>query len=92
MLRVERLAQVKSTLPTTATRVAAGDGVRTVRVISEGPVLLHSSNTLEDGGTMPATTHYRIPAGMDWPIEIGDKRPFISAESGTAATTLTGLP
>lgn len=90
MVRVERLGQAKVTLGTTLTRIAAGDGVRTVYAVGEADMLLVYSNTLEDGGVLPGGAHQRIPSGMAWPIEIGDKRPFLAVSSGTPAVTLTG--
>ena len=90
---VNKHGQAKITLATTLTRIVAGDGVRTIWCTAEDEVLLVYSTTLDDGGTLPATAHHRIPSGVSWPIEIPrGKRVLLAAAAGSVAATLSGVP
>lgn len=76
---------------TTVTRIVPGDDVRLVWVSCDTDMYLVYDETLADGGSLPATARFRIPANTLWPIEIIGVRPHIAAASGTPTATVLGV-
>lgn len=89
-IRVGKDQDVRTTVPTTWTRIDAGDDVRTIWVKSEATLYLAYSNTLADGDAVTSSRGFLIAANESWPISVGQTRPLIASVAGTVALTLLG--
>lgn len=80
----------EATLGTTLTRINPGAGVRVVWLTSTGDVYLVYDDALDDGGAVPASARFRIPAGTAWPIEVTGKRILVAAVTGAPTASVLG--
>jgi len=89
--RLTRNVPLEVTLATTLTEIIPGDGVRVVQVSAPSAIYLVYDDSLADGGTVPASARFRIPAGAIWPIEVTGTRVLLAAVEGTVDVGLLGV-
>lgn len=90
MIRAALDTPVQATLGSTLTRLAPGDGVRTVLVSTPSDLYLALDDSLDDGASVPATARFLIPGGSVWPLRARGPRPLLAAVSGSVDVTLLG--
>lgn len=89
--RLTRNVPLEVTLATTLTEVIPGDGVGVVQVSAPSAIYLVYDDSLADGGTVPATARFRIPAGAIWPIEVTGTRILLAAVEDSVVVGLLGV-
>lgn len=88
-----RYASAASSLDTTLTLLAGGDGVHSIKVATPSDLYLvyDQEGALEEGDAVPANAAV-LPAGVQIVSVRGTGRPFLAAVTGTVLATFLALP
>jgi hypothetical protein len=81
----------EASVGTTLTRIDPGQGARYVYLSAAVDLYLVYSDSLDEGGVMPASARYRIPANVEHPAEVLGKRMLVGLLSGTALVSAIGV-
>lgn len=91
-LSVVKNTPVNAALATTLKRVNPGDDVRVIWFNCASDAYLVYDNAKADGDAIGASAVYRIPAGIEEPIEVTGVRILVAAVSGTPTAYFLGKP
>jgi hypothetical protein len=82
---------VETALTTACTEITIAPGCAGVWLVAADPVYLVRSDAVADGGAVPASERFRVPAGTLIPLIRAGRRTLVAAVTGTSTAWLLGV-